>query len=297
MPTPPAAPWTSSRSPTAQAGLGEERVVGGGEDLGDAARGVPVELLRAPASPCARGRPRARPGRRRRRSPSRGRRARSAARRGRTRRPRPPARARGCPAARRAAPGSGPSSCSMSAPLRPGGRGRGRAARQSPGLGIGVLLDGDRAVADGGGAHAARCYLRRGVEPSDRPGTLVAVQEFVPIVSRVRTARQYVPHACNPADSARSGGSRASASRPPRCCAARSGAALGVPPGERPPGAADPGLHGRRRLARRRCRAGCGGRAIAPTARASAPTSPARRRRARGSRRGSSTWPSATASA
>ena len=31
------------------------------------------------------------------------------------------------------------------------------------GDGVGVLLDGDRAVADGGGAHAARCYLRRGV--------------------------------------------------------------------------------------------------------------------------------------
>ena len=34
MPTPPAAPWTSSRSPTVRPRLGEERVVGGGEDLG-----------------------------------------------------------------------------------------------------------------------------------------------------------------------------------------------------------------------------------------------------------------------
>ena len=45
MPTPPAAPWTSSRSPTQQLGLGEQRVVRGREDLGDAARRVPVELV------------------------------------------------------------------------------------------------------------------------------------------------------------------------------------------------------------------------------------------------------------
>ena len=46
MPTPPAAPCTSTRSPTVEPGLGEERVVGGRERLGDAARRGPVELVR-----------------------------------------------------------------------------------------------------------------------------------------------------------------------------------------------------------------------------------------------------------
>ena len=62
MPTPPAAPWTSRRSPSDQARLGEQRVVGGGEDLGHAAGRGPVELVRAPASRSTRARPRARPG-------------------------------------------------------------------------------------------------------------------------------------------------------------------------------------------------------------------------------------------
>ena len=53
---------------------------------------------------------------------------------------------------------------------------------------------------------------------------------------------------------------------------------LGVPAGRAPPGPADPRLHGRRPVARHDGRAGCGATAIAPTARASAPTSTAPRR-------------------
>ena len=45
VPTPPAAPCTSSALADHQPGLREERVVGRGEDLGHAARGGPVELL------------------------------------------------------------------------------------------------------------------------------------------------------------------------------------------------------------------------------------------------------------
>ena len=41
MPTPPAAPWMQTRSPSAEAALREEGVVGGGERLGEAARLVP----------------------------------------------------------------------------------------------------------------------------------------------------------------------------------------------------------------------------------------------------------------
>ena len=119
----------------------------------------------------------------------------------------------------------------------------------------------------------------------------------MPIVSRVSNTPSTCPSCLLSRGFRPCGGSRASASRPPRCGAARSSAALGVPPGERRPVLLIPGFMAGDALARHDVAAGCGGPAIAPTAPASAPTSTARRRPAGGSRRGSSTWPSATASA
>ena len=46
MPTPPAAPWTSSRSPTVRPAWVKSASWAVVNDLGDAARGGPVELLR-----------------------------------------------------------------------------------------------------------------------------------------------------------------------------------------------------------------------------------------------------------
>jgi hypothetical protein len=91
-----------------------------------------------------------------------------------------------------------------------------------------VLLDGDRAVADGGGAHAARCYLRR-AEPSDRPGT--SISKGVRADSLKGKNRPSICPSCPQSRGFRPcGGSRVSASRPPRCGEARSTAAAASRP-------------------------------------------------------------------
>ncbi len=153
VPTPPAPPCTSRCSPRAQLGLGEERVVRGREDLRQPAGRGPVERVRAPASAGARAPSQARPARRRRRSPSRARPPRSARRPAvRAQRPRRRAPCRGCPAASRAAPGTGPRRCIMSAPFKPAAWTR-TSTSPRPRHRVGVLLDHDLLLADGGGAH------------------------------------------------------------------------------------------------------------------------------------------------
>ena len=116
-----------------------------------------------------------------------------------------------------------------------------------PGDRIGVLLDGDRAVPDRGRAHRWRSYLSW---PFVRFARQADVFMRIGTYSEgYRTPGQYVPSPCNTADSAHVAGD---ANRPR---GRRAAPQPGLPrpraaAGRAPPGAADPGLHGRRRLAR-----------------------------------------------
>ena len=102
--------------------------------------------------------------------------------------------------------------------------------------GVGMVLDGDLAVADRGGSHRARCYSRRARLP------------VLPLCCRTRDGvigadgrtRPHIPFgACRTCR--RCGASRASAWRLRSCCAARSGAARAWL-GRGPAGAAVPGF-------------------------------------------------------
>ena len=115
-----------------------------------------------------------------------------------------------------------------------------------PGDRIGVLLDGDRAVPDRGRAHGRRSY-RLVIRPVRAPGWCIYAGRHV--LFRVRTPGQYVPSPCTTAHSAHVAGD---ANRPR---GRRAAPQPGLPRpraagGRAPPGAADPGLHGRRRVAR-----------------------------------------------
>ena len=246
MPTPPARAVDEQALADAQAGLREERVVGGGEDLGHAAGRVPVELL----------------GHRHRRALVDDRELGLAAaghdrhhavaglealrRRRRPRRPRPPARARGCPAARRAARGSGPSSCSMSAPLRPGAVHADQQLAESPGTGSGcssTAIEPSRIVAarmrrdaTSGAGRAVRSSrplsMSSGVRADSLKGKNSTVNmSLMPAIPRIPPLWR----------ESRIGLEAAALRRSPVCGGARR------PARRAPPGAADPGLHGRRR--------------------------------------------------
>ena len=152
MPTPPAAPCTSSRSPEPQPGLREERVVRGREDLGEAAGRGPVErvgdghrlaLVHDASSACPPP-----PTIAITRSPSAKRSA-----------PGPRAddlagqlQAGDVRRRARAAPGRRRARCSMSAPLRPAAA-HADEHLAGPGSRVGVVVDEHLAVADRGGAH------------------------------------------------------------------------------------------------------------------------------------------------
>ena len=111
------------------------------------------------------------------------------------------------------------------------------------GLGVGVLGDLDPAVADGGGAHGGegtpgrscgcapgRCIMRIGTYLEVRTSGRISLPRTTPPLWR----------------------ESAPASRPPRCFRSSVWRGGGVPDGDGPPGPADPRLHGRRRVARRR---------------------------------------------
>ena len=155
VPTPPAPPCTSSRSPERSSACTKTRVVRGREDLGQPARRPPSRAARAPASAGARG-PTASSAWRaaaddRHHALAH---ARSARHPGPSaERPRRRAPCRGCPAGEPGGAGYSPRRCIMSAPLSPAARTR---TSTSPAAGL-RIRDAPRSticlLADGGGAH------------------------------------------------------------------------------------------------------------------------------------------------
>src|SRR4051795_11761149 len=135
----------------------------------------------------------------------------------------------------------------MSAPLRPAPCTR-TSRSESPGTGSGcssTAIEPSRIVA----ARMRRDATSGASSPSDRPGLLEVVAYVVDTIGVEPTPGQYVPSPCYPAHSAfvariahRPRGRRAAAQPGLR--------GVGGPTRRAPSGAADPGFHGRRSLAR-----------------------------------------------